>query len=167
MSTAGRFVVLRNKPRVLGLFQHQIESNGFERSPTSLPGHENRRYLHGEDVFEGRAVGVGWSREEQAKQELRAQRRGHWEELIERRRAADEEERERLVQAQQQRLLEEAVVRRKASIDAEREHEAEAAVRREKALELLAQEGKPSTLHRMRSMMNSEMGRELPHDDYP
>ena len=157
--------MLRSKPRVLGLFQHQIESSGFERLPTSLPGNENRRYQLGEDVFEGRAVGVGWSREEQAKQELRAQRRGHWEELIERRRAADEEDRERLVQAQQQRLVEEAVVRRRASLDAERAHEAASAARREKVLELLAQEGRPSTLHRMRSVMNSETGREPLHDD--
>lgn len=156
--------MFRDRPRILGLFQSQIESCGFERSSPFIPGRANSRYVCAEDVFEGSAAGVGWSREEQAQQEVRARRRGHWEELIERRRAADEEERERLVQAQQQRLVEEAVGRRRASIDAERALEVEAAARRARALELLAQE-KPRTLHRMRSVMNSEMGREVPPED--
>ena len=161
----GRFEVLRGRPRVLGLFRHQVESSGLDRAPPAVPGYLNSRYQASESLFEGEAAGVGWSREEQARQAVLAERSSHWEELIERRRAADEEQRERLVEAQQLRMVEDALVKRRASIEVEKTHEAEAAMRRERALEQLAQEGNPSTLHRLKSVLNSEMGRDKGQED--
>lgn len=163
-TVGGRVAVLRQLPRALGVFMHQLRAEGLARDLPVVPCVNNTKYSESDNLLESRVAGIGWSREQEELQRVRAERSCQWEELLERRRAAEDAEKERLVQEQQRKAMEDAVAKKRSELDEEKALKAEEDARRAELLQQIDEHTpgpspNKANLLRMRSVLNSDQGR--------